>query len=56
MPQTIAILEAEPIGLAAAVHLLVRGMEPQIPEQGKAVGHGLGVGPCPDVPKLAVQH
>jgi thioredoxin reductase len=41
MKKTVAILGAGPVGLAAAAHVLDRGMEPLILEQGGAVGHAV---------------
>jgi thioredoxin reductase len=41
MTKTVAILGAGPVGLAAAVHVLERGMLPLILEQGDAVGHAV---------------
>ena len=40
-PMTIAILGAGPTGLAAAAHVLERGMTPLILEQGPGVGHAV---------------
>lgn len=39
--KTVAILGAGPVGLAAAAHVLERGMTPLILEQGAAVGHAV---------------
>ena len=41
MTMTVAILGAGPVGLAAAAHVLERGMLPLILEQGDAVGHAV---------------
>ncbi|OJY30059.1 MAG: FAD-dependent oxidoreductase [Rhodobacterales bacterium 65-51] len=41
MTKTVAILGAGPVGLAAAAHVLERGMAPLILEQGDAVGHAI---------------
>lgn len=41
MTKTVAILGAGPVGLAAAAHVLERGMFPLILEQGDAVGHAV---------------
>ena len=41
MTKTIAILGAGPVGLAAAAHVLERGMLPLILEQGETVGHAV---------------
>lgn len=41
MTKTVAILGAGPVGLAAAAHVLERGMVPLILEQGDAVGHAV---------------
>lgn len=41
MTKTVAILGAGPVGLAAATHVLDRGMHPLILEQGDGVGHAL---------------
>ena len=43
MTKTVAILGAGPVGLAAAAHVLERGMLPLIFEQGDAVGHTVRV-------------
>jgi len=40
-PRTVAILGAGPIGLAAAAHVLERGMEPVILEAGSTAGHAV---------------
>lgn len=37
----VAIIGAGPVGLAAAAHLLERGIEPLVLEQGKEVGHSI---------------
>jgi NADPH-dependent 2,4-dienoyl-CoA reductase/sulfur reductase-like enzyme len=39
MPKTVAILGAGPVGLAAAAHVLERGMEPVVLEAGPHAGH-----------------
>jgi thioredoxin reductase len=41
MTKTVAILGAGPVGLAAAAHVLKRGMVPLVLEQGDAVGHAV---------------
>lgn len=41
MTRTVAILGAGPVGLAAAAHVLQRGMVPLILEQGDAIGHAV---------------
>ncbi|MCA0270938.1 MAG: NAD(P)/FAD-dependent oxidoreductase [Proteobacteria bacterium] len=41
MTKTVAILGAGPVGLAAAAHVLERGMVPLILERGDAVGHAV---------------
>lgn len=41
MTKTVAILGAGPVGLAAAAHVLERGMLPLVLEQGDAVGHAV---------------
>lgn len=41
MTKTVAILGAGPVGLAAAAHVLERGMLPLVFEQGDAVGHAV---------------
>ncbi|WP_306755246.1 NAD(P)-binding domain-containing protein [Paracoccus actinidiae] len=41
MTRTVAILGAGPVGLAAAAHVLERGMQPLILEQGADVGHSI---------------
>jgi thioredoxin reductase len=43
MTRTVAILGAGPVGLAAAAHVLQRGMVPLILEQGDAIGHAVRV-------------
>ena len=40
-PKTVAILGAGPVGLAAAAHVLERGMEPVVLEAGPTVGHAV---------------
>lgn len=40
-PQTVAIIGAGPVGLAAAAHLLERGMTPIVLEAGPNVGHAV---------------
>ena len=40
-PKTVAILGAGPVGLAAAAHVLERGMEPVVLEAGPQVGHAV---------------
>lgn len=40
-PKTVAILGAGPVGLAAAAHVLERGMEPIVLEAGPQIGHGI---------------
>ena len=39
--KTVAILGAGPVGLAAAAHVLERGMEPIVLEAGPEVGHAV---------------
>src|SRR5258708_38734669 len=39
--KTVAILGGGPVGLAAAAHLLERGMEPVVLEAGPAAGHAV---------------
>ncbi|MDP3319126.1 MAG: NAD(P)-binding domain-containing protein, partial [Bosea sp. (in: a-proteobacteria)] len=41
MSQTIAIIGAGPVGLAAAAHALERGLDPVVLEKGPAVGHAV---------------
>ncbi len=41
MNQTIAIIGAGPVGLAAAAHALERGLDPVVLETGPAVGHAV---------------
>lgn len=41
MPKRVAILGAGPVGLAAAAHLLERGLEPLVLEAGPRVGHAV---------------
>ena len=41
MTKTVAILGAGPVGLAAAAHVLERGMVPMVLEQGDTVGHAV---------------
>lgn len=41
MTKTVAILGAGPVGLAAAAHVLERGMQPLVLERGEAVGHAV---------------
>jgi thioredoxin reductase len=40
-PKTVAILGAGPVGLAAAAHVLERGMQPIVLEAGPQVGHAV---------------
>jgi len=40
-PKTIAVIGAGPVGLAAAAHILERGMRPVVLEAGEAVGHSV---------------
>ncbi|MDP1840350.1 MAG: NAD(P)-binding domain-containing protein [Reyranella sp.] len=40
-PKTVAILGAGPVGLAAAAHVLERGMEPVVLEAGPTAGHAV---------------
>lgn len=40
-PKTVAILGAGPVGLAAAAHVLERGMEPVVLEAGPEAGHAV---------------
>ena len=41
MSQTIAIIGAGPVGLAAAAHVIERGLDPVVLEKGPAVGHAV---------------
>lgn len=41
MSKSVAVIGAGPVGLAAAAHLLERGLEPVVLEQGSAVGHAI---------------
>lgn len=40
-PKTVAVIGAGPVGLAAAAHLLERGLEPVVIEAGPTVGHAV---------------
>jgi cation diffusion facilitator CzcD-associated flavoprotein CzcO len=40
-PRTVAIIGAGPVGLAAAAHVLERGLEPLVLEAGERVGHAV---------------
>ena len=40
-PKTVAVIGAGPVGLAAAAHVLERGMRPVVLEAGKQVGHAV---------------
>ncbi|ODT12697.1 MAG: FAD-dependent oxidoreductase [Kaistia sp. SCN 65-12] len=40
-PKTVAVIGAGPVGLAAATHLLERGLEPVVIEAGPTVGHAV---------------
>lgn len=40
-PKTVAVIGAGPVGLAAAAHLLERGLEPVVLEAGTSVGHAV---------------
>jgi len=40
-PKTIAIVGAGPVGLAAAAHVLERGMKPIVLEAGDKIGHSV---------------
>lgn len=40
-PRTVAVIGAGPVGLAAAAHLLERGLEPVVIEAGPTVGHAV---------------
>src|SRR5688500_7729865 len=40
-PKTVAILGAGPVGLAAAAHVLERGMQPVVLEAGPQIGHAV---------------
>lgn len=40
-PKTVAVIGAGPVGLAAAAHLLERGLEPVVIEAGPGVGHAV---------------
>ncbi len=35
----VAVIDAGPVGLAAAAHLLKRGLQPLVLEKGKSAGH-----------------
>src|SRR5436305_15223900 len=39
--KTVAVIGAGPVGLAAAAHLLERGLEPIVLEAGPSVGHAV---------------
>src|SRR6185369_1566723 len=39
--RTVAVIGAGPVGLAAAAHLLERGLDPVVLEAGPAVGHAM---------------
>ena len=53
----VAIVGAGPVGLAAAAHLLARGLEPLVLEAGPQVGAAVrALGPCADVLALALRH
>lgn len=41
MSKSVAVIGAGPVGLAAAAHLLERGLEPTVLEAGPAVGHAI---------------
>src|SRR3954463_4549983 len=41
MSKSVAVIGAGPVGLAAAAHLLERGLEPVVLEAGPAVGHAI---------------
>ncbi len=41
MGKSVAVIGAGPVGLAAAAHLLERGLEPVVLEAGPAVGHAV---------------
>jgi hypothetical protein len=41
MSKSVAVIGAGPVGLAAAAHLLVRGLEPTVLEAGPEVGHSV---------------
>jgi len=41
MSKSVAVIGAGPVGLAAAAHLLERGLEPMVLEAGPAVGHAI---------------
>jgi thioredoxin reductase len=41
MSKSVAVIGAGPVGLAAAAHLLERGLEPTVLEAGPAIGHAI---------------
>ena len=41
MTKSVAVIGAGPVGLAAAAHLLERGLEPVVLEAGPSVGHAV---------------
>ena len=56
-PKTVAILGAGPVGLAAAAHVLERGMEPIVLEAGPQAGaRRAPVEPCAHVLAVGIQH
>ena len=56
-PKTVAILGAGPVGLAAAAHVLERGMEPVVLEAGPQVGHAVRQwSHVPHVLALGIRH
>jgi NADPH-dependent 2,4-dienoyl-CoA reductase/sulfur reductase-like enzyme len=41
MTKSVAVIGAGPVGLAAAAHLLERGLEPVVLEAGPTIGHAV---------------
>ena len=55
--KTVAIIGAGPVGLAAAAHVLERGLQPIVLEAGDAVGlRDATMGPRPTILALGIQH
>ena len=55
-PKTVAIIGAGPVGLAAAAHVLERGLTPIVLEAGdERRTFGAAMGPCPAVLALGIQ-
>ena len=55
-PDRVAVIGAGPVGLAAAAHLLARGLEPIVFEAGERVGASIrAVGPRPGLLAVGVQ-